>query len=309
MISNVSDLDLRLIRTFLAVVDARGVTAAQVTLNVSQPAISSQLTTLETRLGFRLCERGRSGFSLTGRGERFAESARKLLDAIDNFSTESRNLDKKLVGNLTICIIGHAELKQNALLSQAIQRFLGRDQAVHLSVIVKSPGEIEQEVFSGAIDVAIGYFWHRAPLLEYVPLFMEKQTAYCGTGHPLFGRCNATEAELTDLVWVHRRYPVPEANYFSCNPGVTAGPLAENMEAAALLIMSGKYIGYLPNHYAEPYVKQGLLRAPSKQLLSHDVMFHMATRKAPRRTDVTQAFVDDLRAVYLAESGVDASVL
>jgi DNA-binding transcriptional LysR family regulator len=176
-------------------------------------------------------------------------------------------------------------------------------------VIVKSPGEIEQEVFSGAIDVAIGYFWHRAPLLEYVPLFMEKQTAYCGTGHPLFGRCNATEAELTDLVWVHRRYPVPEANYFSCNPGVTAGPLAENMEAAALLIMSGKYIGYLPNHYAEPYVKQGLLRAPSKQLLSHDVMFHMATRKAPRRTDVTQAFVDDLRAVYLAESGVDASVL
>jgi DNA-binding transcriptional LysR family regulator len=150
MISNVSDLDLRLIRTFLAVVDARGVTAAQVTLNVSQPAISSQLATLETRLGFRLCERGRSGFSLTGRGERFAESARKLLDAIDNFSTESRNLDKKLIGKLTICIIGHAELKQNARLSQAIQRFLGRDQAVHLSVIVRSPGEIEQEVFSGA---------------------------------------------------------------------------------------------------------------------------------------------------------------
>src|SRR6218665_663285 len=54
-----ADLDLRLIRVFLAIVDAGGLSAAQRTLNVGQPTLSSQLATLETRLGFSLCARGR----------------------------------------------------------------------------------------------------------------------------------------------------------------------------------------------------------------------------------------------------------
>ena len=75
MLGQPSDLDLRLIRVFLAVVDAGGVTPAQATLNVGQSTISTQLSTLETRLGYRLCERGRSGFRLTARGEQFVDSA------------------------------------------------------------------------------------------------------------------------------------------------------------------------------------------------------------------------------------------
>lgn len=67
MLSTVTDLDLRLIRVFLAIVDAGGVSAAQDVLGVGQSTISSQLATLETRLDFRLCERGRGGFRLTAR--------------------------------------------------------------------------------------------------------------------------------------------------------------------------------------------------------------------------------------------------
>ena len=54
MLSTVTDLDLRLIRVFLAIVDAGGVSAAQDVLGVGQSTISSQLATLETRLDFRL---------------------------------------------------------------------------------------------------------------------------------------------------------------------------------------------------------------------------------------------------------------
>ena len=64
MLHTVSDLDLRLLRVFLAIVDAGGVSAAQASLGVGQSTLSSQLSTLETRLGFSLCERGRGGFRL-----------------------------------------------------------------------------------------------------------------------------------------------------------------------------------------------------------------------------------------------------
>src|ERR1700754_2440222 len=81
--SSLAALDLRLIRVFLAIVDAGGVSSAQATLNIGQSTISTQLATLETRIGYRLCERGRSGFSLTARGEQFVEAARALLSAVD----------------------------------------------------------------------------------------------------------------------------------------------------------------------------------------------------------------------------------
>src|SRR5256885_16544158 len=75
MLHTVSDLDLRLLRVFLAIVDAGGVSAAQASLGVGQSTLSSQLSTLETRLGFSLCERGRGGFRLTAKGRRFVDMA------------------------------------------------------------------------------------------------------------------------------------------------------------------------------------------------------------------------------------------
>ncbi len=76
MRAKVSDLDLRLLRIFLAVVDAKGLSEAQAALNIGQPTISTHLATLEARVGFRLCERGRSGFHLTPKGEKFVSAAR-----------------------------------------------------------------------------------------------------------------------------------------------------------------------------------------------------------------------------------------
>src|SRR5947209_7309346 len=102
MLPELLDLDLRLIRIFLALVDAGGVSAAQPTLNMSQSTISTHLATLEARLGFRLCERGRSGFRLTPKGTTFVDSSRHLLNTLNDFSVSVRNMDRKLVGTLNI---------------------------------------------------------------------------------------------------------------------------------------------------------------------------------------------------------------
>ena len=85
MLGTVSELDLRLIRVFLTVVEAGGISAAQTALNTTQPTISAQLATLEARVGFRLCERGRGGFSVTPKGSQFVEAARRLLAAAEGF--------------------------------------------------------------------------------------------------------------------------------------------------------------------------------------------------------------------------------
>ncbi|WP_042303895.1 LysR family transcriptional regulator [Paraburkholderia kururiensis] len=297
MLGALTDLDLRLIRVFVAVADAGGVSVAQSTLNVSQPTISTQLSTLETRLGFRLCERGRGGFRLTTKGERFYALAKKLYAAVDEFSSEARHMDKQLVGALHIGLIGHTPVSHNARISEAIALFRRRDEAVRFSISVRPPGELEERLLASDVDIAIGYFWHRVPTLDYTPLFEERQVAYCGRGHPLYRQAGRVDpAKAADFEWAWRTYPLPEVQLSTTPAKVTAQ--ADNMEAVALLILSGHHLGYLPQHFAAPYVKQGLLAALNPAKLRYDVTFHMVTQQRSRRGPIVEAFLEDMRRAH-----------
>ncbi|RXZ45611.1 LysR family transcriptional regulator [Crenobacter cavernae] len=297
MLGQLSDLDLRLIRVFLAVVEAGGVSAAQSTLNVSQSTISSQLSALETRLGYRLCERGRAGFALTPKGTQFVAASRRLLEAVDDFTADARRLDRRLVGQLRIGVIGHTAMSANARLSEAIRRFRERDEAVELTLSMLPPGTLEEAVINGVVQVGIGYFWHRVPSLDYVPLFSEHQVAYCGHGHPLFDAAGAHGFDAVSAHdWVWRSYPLPDIPLPTENWRVTAR--ADNMEAVAVLILSGHHLGFLPEHFAATMVEQGLLAPLNPGTLYYDATFHMVTRQQARRGEVLQAFLDDMIAAH-----------
>lgn len=293
MMGSLGDTDLRLIRVFLAVVEAGGVSAAQSALNVNQSTISSQLAALETRLGYRLCERGRSGFGLTVKGQKFVQASRRLLDVVGEFCVEARQLERQLVGRLRIGIIGHTAMSANARLSEAIRRFRARDEAVELTLSMMAPGTLEEEIINGTVQLGIGYFWHRVPSLDYVPLFTEHQIAYCGHGHPLFAHGGAWPlAAVADHPWVWRSYPLPDLDLPTENWTVSAR--ADNMEAVAVLILSGHHLGFLPEHFAAPLVEQGLLAALNPAVLHYHASFHMVTRRQSQRSEVLQVFLDDI---------------
>ncbi|AWN40757.1 LysR family transcriptional regulator [Methylobacterium durans] len=72
-------LNLDLVRTFLAVVDAGGLTRAGERLRLSQPTISLQIKRLEDTLGCRLIERSPRSFRLTSDGEVLATHGRRII--------------------------------------------------------------------------------------------------------------------------------------------------------------------------------------------------------------------------------------
>jgi len=79
MLGQVHDPDLHLLRLFVTVVEAGGFSAAQGVLGLSQPTISQRMAHLETRVGYRLCSRGKGGFHLTEKGALLLDAARGLL--------------------------------------------------------------------------------------------------------------------------------------------------------------------------------------------------------------------------------------
>ncbi|MDQ4504110.1 LysR family transcriptional regulator [Sinomonas sp. ASV322] len=73
------DLDLRLVRYFVAIADELHFGRAAAGLHISQPALSKQLRRLESDLGFRLLARDSRHVTLTPEGDRFLREARTLL--------------------------------------------------------------------------------------------------------------------------------------------------------------------------------------------------------------------------------------
>ncbi|EIJ46907.1 LysR family transcription regulator protein [Herbaspirillum sp. GW103] len=293
MLNNIFDLDLRLIRVFLAVVDSHGVSAAQARLNVGQSTISTQLNTLETRLGYRLCERGRSGFRLTAKGEKFALAARRMMEALDEFGMQARHLDKRLVGTLSIGLMGHTPAQHNHRLAEVIRRFRERDEAVRIELLVRPPGELEEMLLKGSIALAIGYFWRRVTALHYTPLTLERQVAYCAPPHPLFDQPGEIAPEQAAACsWAWRDYPVPPEHLPLQQRNIMA--MTGNMEAMSILILSGQHLGYLPEEMGRQYEARGQMRALNRAKLAYDVDISVVTHRSSERTPIVAAFLEDL---------------
>ncbi|MFC4086110.1 LysR family transcriptional regulator [Amycolatopsis samaneae] len=98
------DLDLRLIRYFIAVAEHGQFSRAAATLHIGQPSLSRQIRGLEHQLGVRLFERTPRGTLLSEAGEAFLPKAKALLRAADEAAAVARAT--KAPGRLTIGYAG-----------------------------------------------------------------------------------------------------------------------------------------------------------------------------------------------------------
>ncbi|MCU1751943.1 LysR family transcriptional regulator [Pseudomonas sp. 6D_7.1_Bac1] len=297
MLGNVSELDLRLIRVFLAVVEAGGISAAQTALNTTQPTISAQLATLESRLGFRLCERGRAGFSVTSKGSQFLEAARRLMAAAEGFRVEVQHINRKISGNINIGLLGQIDPVANKKIALAIARLRSHHEGLYFHFTELSSSFLEEKLINGHLDLAIGYFWHRLANIDYFSLFQETQIAYCGPTHPLFDKVGVLNSEdVREHDWVWPSHPLPEMPAPTSIDRLTA--LTDSMDGAALLILSGQHLGFLPQHYAARHEALGQLHPLNPEQLRYEVGFHAAVRHSARQREAVSAFLAELMAVF-----------
>src|SRR5436190_16297787 len=76
-------MDLRRLRTFVAVAELGTVSKAAVRLRIGQPALSRQIADLQQELGLRLFDRVGRGLVLTAQGEQLLVDCRRVLTDFD----------------------------------------------------------------------------------------------------------------------------------------------------------------------------------------------------------------------------------
>lgn len=296
MLSNLSEGDIRLLKVFAKVVDAGGFSAAQIDLNISQSTISTHMTSLEQRLGMRLCERGRSGFRLTERGQLIYQASQRLFMALEEFRADAGAARNCLTGNLVVGIVDSLITNPACALHRAVAAFHDFAPEVQITIRVTSPAEIERVVLEGSCDLGLGTCGQHSPYLDYENIFEERQVLYCGQGHALFDRHHdLTMADLKDHQFVRRAYAAPEQL-----PGIKieSTATADLMEGVAAFILSGRYIGFLPMHVAQHWVAQDMLRPLLIDQLGYLNPVYLATRKTEIKKPVLSGFLKELRQAH-----------
>jgi DNA-binding transcriptional LysR family regulator len=65
-----------------------------------------------------------------------------------------------------------------------------------------------------------------------------------------------------------------------------------------MLVLSGCYIGFLPDHYAASFLREGLIQRVEHPECMYEVRFVAITRRSPRPSRMATTFVDALHQAH-----------
>lgn len=299
VLGQLSDMDLRLLKVFRSVVDCGGMAAAELELNIGTSTVSRHIKDLETRLGLVLCRRGRAGFALTAEGQRVYDATLRLLGSVDTFRASIDDIHDRMGGRLEIALFDKTASNPGARLGDAIARFTDLAPEVHLSLHIVSLNTIEQGVLDGTFQIGVIPAHRASKSLVYDQLFKETMLLYCGAQHTLF------QADDKRLTWAAlREHPFAGLGYHSPNlelshrHKLSRKATAFDQEAVATLILSGKFLGFLPDHYAVAFEERGLMRAIAPKRFRYECSFVSVLRRSPAPPRAVVAFKECLIAAH-----------
>ncbi|MCK0198878.1 LysR family transcriptional regulator [Ancylobacter sp. 6x-1] len=299
-ISQIYDIDLKLLRCFCTIVEEQSFTAAQAALNLSQSTLSENLKSLEIRLGTRLCRRGPKGFKLFREGEAVYKAAKELFASVEAFRQKASNINQSAGYELCVGIQDGIVENPSARIHEAIHRFSEYYPNVRFRMEVMQGFQLTGRVAEGMIHVGIGLVNDQFPQLSYEHLFDEQGFMCCSDKHPFFAIPDE-ELTLQDIETAaycnrgHLEYYHPERS----RHGVTCGDIGLGIQAQLALILSGRNIGYVLDQTAQPLIAGGMLRPlkPDEVRIVNPVTAMMGPGAADFK--LARRFVDCLVDVHM----------
>jgi DNA-binding transcriptional LysR family regulator len=117
-------VELYQVRSFVAVAEHGHLTRAAEKLNVSQPAVSAQIKSLEEEFGVELFERRPSGMALSAAGKRLLGTAQQLLAAAQALRNEARTINNAVTGVVRMGSLSDPEvIRVGELINAALERY------------------------------------------------------------------------------------------------------------------------------------------------------------------------------------------
>jgi DNA-binding transcriptional LysR family regulator len=256
-------VDLALLRTFVTVHRAGSFTRAAALLGLSQPAVTSQIRTLERQLGRPLFLRQARGVTPTTVGDELAHKAAPHLDALVEVA-EAALADASSLR--TLHLAGPPEfIAERAL--PALSELTGEDgRPFALRISFGNTEETLEGLAAGHHDLAIGTARPRGALLTSTPLCDEVHVLVAApgwaerAGAEKLGATGASALADVPVVEVHESLPFVTrywASVFGARPAAPATVVAPDLRAVLACAIAGAGLAVLPRYLCARALEHG----------------------------------------------------
>jgi LysR family cyn operon transcriptional activator len=244
-------MDLRYLRTFVAISEAGGITRAGARLNVSQPAASRQILALEAELGIRLFDRIGRRLRLTSEGEDLLRQSRRLLIEAELLDARAHALKG---GETGILRVGATPMAIENALSAFLSPYRRRHPGVEVHFVEDGGLRLPDRLERGDVDLALVVPDDR---FHSKPLFPAHSMAVMSRKHPLSRRRALDVAELADksLLLLNRTFGSREWFDSACTVArIRPRVLLESAAPHTLVALAGMDYGIavVPSNVALP---------------------------------------------------------
>lgn len=301
-LGQVADYEIRLLKVFKSVVECGGFAAAETELSIGRSTISIHIANLEQRLSLKLCRRGRAGFALTEEGVEVYELMKELFSSLEAFRSGINALHVALTGELKVIASDTICMDPQSKLAEAIARFAVAAPDVQVLLDVRALTDIERMVLNDEADIGFIPYHRQFEGLDYSPLYSDHCHLYCSSKHPLF-----VEPEDDQLLAKVQGSKVVHAGVqTSAEVGeqladMNKAAIAYFYEARLAMILSGAYLGFMPDKYVSDYVDSCQLKALLPSIKNYQLGVAAITRSHRKSSRARELFIDIVRELHETE--------
>jgi DNA-binding transcriptional LysR family regulator len=175
-------MQIESLKVFCDLAETESFTKAAQINNVTQSAVSQQISSLERQFNSLLIERSKKKFRLTREGEVLYEYSKQIIQTYDSLYSKLQEIKDIISGTIRVATIYSIGLHD---LPPYLKKFLKAYPTVNVHVEYRRANQVYEDVISNVVDLGLVAYASKDNKLEVVNLRKDILVLICHPQHPL----------------------------------------------------------------------------------------------------------------------------
>src|SRR3990170_992983 len=169
------------LKVFCDLAETESFTKAAQINDITQSAVSQQISSLERQFKSLLIERSKKKFRLTREGQVLYDYSKQIVQTFDALHSKLQEIKDIVSGNIRVATIYSIGLHD---LPPYIKRFLKDYPTVNVHVEYRRANQVYEDVLGNVVDLGLVAYPTKDPKVELVPLRKDALVLICHPQHP-----------------------------------------------------------------------------------------------------------------------------
>ena len=186
-------MQIESLKVFCDLAETESFTKAAQINNVTQSAVSQQISSLERQFKSLLIERSKKKFRLTREGQVLYEYSKQIIQTFDSLHSRLQEIKDIISGTIRVATIYSIGLHD---LPPYIKKFLKAFPTVNVHVEYRRSNQVYDDVLGNVVDLGLVAYPQRDLKLEIVPLRKDRLVLVC---HPEYALAKKKSVGLAEI--------------------------------------------------------------------------------------------------------------